>query len=180
MPDMEFERFWTKVDKTPTCWLWTAKLNGTGYGSIGVKGKKYLAHRLSYEIANGPFDKALFVLHRCDVRNCVRPDHLWLGTQSDNMLDCQAKGRNPNGYKWTTADNPNKGIPLPQWQRERVRQAQQRPFTVMGPAGEIITGVNLTHFCRVHGLNQGAMWSVIKGDVASHKGYTQAPQPKIV
>ena len=175
MEFVPYPRFWQRVKKSPECWEWTGCLNGTGYGAFRWKQRGWLAHRYSYTLHNGPIPAGQFVLHRCDNPKCIRPDHLWLGTQTENMKDCAAKGRNTRHYRWTTADNPNKGIPCPDWLRERVRQAKSRPFRVMGRAGEIITGTNLTHFCRVYDLNQGTMFSVIKGRIPHHKGYTKAP-----
>jgi hypothetical protein len=87
------ERFWSKVEKTPGCWLWSAFKNGPGYGWFRVGQKPRQAHRVSWELHNGPIPDGLQVLHRCDVRSCVRPDHLFLGTQLDNIADMLAKGR---------------------------------------------------------------------------------------
>lgn len=111
---MKFEtvldRFWSHVDTSGECWLWTAYTNPrNGYGQFRVGGevrdkwKAVQAHVFSWEIANGPVPDGLKVLHSCDTPACVRPLHLFLGTQSDNMRDCVAKGRmfNPmlNGIK---------------------------------------------------------------------------------
>lgn len=87
------DKFMAKVNKTDSCWLWTGGTNHIGYGIVGYHGKAYKAHRLSWTINVGPIPDGLKVLHRCDVRNCVRPDHLFLGTQDDNMKDCATKGR---------------------------------------------------------------------------------------
>jgi len=95
------DRFWDKVNKTETCWLWTAAKDGRGYGKLQVgtlaEPKLMNAARLSYEIANGPIAGRAQVLHHCDVRLCVRPDHLFLGTPADNMADKVLKGRQPRG-----------------------------------------------------------------------------------
>lgn len=98
-PKSVAERFWPKVHRTPTCWLWTGSQGNTyGHGSISVRQAdgKYLpeyAHRVSWELANGAIPDGLQVLHRCDVAACVNPDHLFLGTQDANLKDAAAKGR---------------------------------------------------------------------------------------
>lgn len=86
-------RFWAKVDKTDSCWLWTAGKFGTGYGAIVVSRKVEKAHRISWELAHGPVPDGLYVLHKCDVRSCVNPEHLFLGSQGDNIRDAVSKGR---------------------------------------------------------------------------------------
>lgn len=90
------ERFWSKVEKTDTCWIWTAaKING--YGVFWHSGKNMKAHRLSYEAAFSPIPIGLYVLHHCDVPSCVNPAHLFLGTQRDNIQDMDSKGRGRRG-----------------------------------------------------------------------------------
>lgn len=87
------ERFWSHVEKSDGCWLWTGELAGKGYGRMKFAGVREHAHRMSWEFANGPVQAGLLVLHKCDTPACVRPDHLFLGTQKDNMRDMHAKGR---------------------------------------------------------------------------------------
>ena len=79
------ERFWSKVDKTDNCWLWTASCDTAGYGRIKLGGKMVPAHRFSYEWAHGGIPEGLQVDHRCHQRNCVRPDHLRLVTNAQNQ-----------------------------------------------------------------------------------------------
>lgn len=89
-------RFWEKVDKTDSCWLWTAgKVQGYGMLGVGKRGNQTIkrAHRYSWEIHNGPIPDGLWVLHKCDNPSCVNPDHLFLGTDADNMKDKQHKNR---------------------------------------------------------------------------------------
>lgn len=90
------DRFWMKVDKTGDCWLWTASVDRKGYGQIqqgGRSGRLLRAHRVSWEIEFDAIPPGVQVCHRCDVRRCVRPAHLFLGTNDDNVADMQAKGR---------------------------------------------------------------------------------------
>lgn len=89
------ERFWAKVDRTPDCWLWTGSLKN-GYGEIGDPddhARRLYAHRLSYEMHHGPVPVGLHVLHHCDTKACVRPDHLYAGSQSQNACDAVARGQ---------------------------------------------------------------------------------------
>lgn len=95
-------RFWGRVDKKAPggCWLWTGFVGPDLYGQATVNRKSAAkVHRVSWELANGSIPKGLFVLHRCDVRLCVNPAHLFLGTQRDNMDDMKAKRRHKFGEK---------------------------------------------------------------------------------
>lgn len=89
---MKIANFWEKVNKTEGCWEWTGSKNKKGYGSFGVDGKTQKAHRVSWMLTFGelPEDD---VLHTCDNPSCVRPDHLFVGTNQDNMRDMADKGR---------------------------------------------------------------------------------------
>lgn len=95
------ERFWSRVDKngpivpyvgTP-CWVWIDTFADARYGGFGANKRQYLSHRFSYELHYGAIPKGMQVLHKCDIKPCVRPDHLFLGTQSDNIRDMYKKGR---------------------------------------------------------------------------------------
>lgn len=120
------------------CWLWTACTGTTGYGQIGVSaGRPARAHRVAWELHRGPIPEGLCVLHRCDVRHCVNPDHLFLGTQMDNIADREAKGRGQRGATNSRAQLTKDDIPV-------IRKALA--------AGEI---------CRVVGARFGVTSSAI-------------------
>lgn len=94
------ERFWKKVNKTESCWLWKGAINAKGYGhlnrgafGLGVQ----RAHRTSWEIHNGPIPADKILCHSCDVRHCVNPAHLFLGDNKMNQDDSIQKGRKKRG-----------------------------------------------------------------------------------
>ena len=90
----DVKRFWSKVDKTNKCWTWMREITLDGYGRFTLSyGGAEHAHRFSYRLTYGDFPKHLYILHRCDNPSCVRPDHLFIGTQKDNVADMIRKGR---------------------------------------------------------------------------------------
>lgn len=85
------ERFWNKVKKTKTCWIWKATIS-CGYGQLGGNGNRKLAHRVSYEMTYGKIPKGMLILHQCDNKSCVNPSHLKTGTYSQNLIEAYARG----------------------------------------------------------------------------------------
>lgn len=102
-PEYLIRRFWSKVDRSggpDACWLWQAGLLD-GYGRFWDADayNDVYAHRFAWIITHGAIPEDLRVLHSCDVRPCVNPSHLWLGTQLDNLTDMVIKGRSNVGDK---------------------------------------------------------------------------------
>lgn len=95
-------RFRSRVDSSgPDCWPWTGSINEHGYGTLqigGRAGRRERAHRIAFSLANGDIPPGMAVCHSCDNPACCRPDHLWLGTQADNLRDMFRKGRARRGY----------------------------------------------------------------------------------
>lgn len=87
-------RFWARILKSSGCWVWQGCRQYPGYGRMGLPGKKVeYAHRVSWTLHYGEIPVGLRVLHKCDNPPCARPDHLFLGTQADNLADMAAKCR---------------------------------------------------------------------------------------
>jgi hypothetical protein len=110
-------RFWDKVEKTNSCWIWKAFKNRQGYGKIGTSSCKSInAHRVSWVIHNGQIPDNHFVCHKCDNPSCVNPDHLFIGTRQDNINDMMIKKRSRHfqknayyGVQWQERyDGPNR------------------------------------------------------------------------
>lgn len=113
----------TTENKDTGCMEWQGQVGSSGYGQIKAFGKMVSCHRLSFELYNGAIPFNLEVMHSCDNRICVNPDHLSLGTHKENMNDMADKGRRVQGKP-----NPRKG----------VNQSQSRQVIVLGkPYGSI-------------------------------------------
>ena len=93
----ELKRFLSKIDKKENgCWIWTGAKDGSGYGQVRLRRLYFTlltTHRVSYRHFKGEIPKGMFVCHSCDQRDCVNPNHLFLGTHQDNMNDMVNKGR---------------------------------------------------------------------------------------
>lgn len=135
------QRFWTKVNKTSDCWLWTAATI-RGYGQIAIDRRPHYAHRVSWELVNGPIPDGLECLHRCDVPLCVRPDHLFLGSQQDNLADARQKGRLDESLARTRILTPDDRMAI---------------YTAPGYRGVVV------NLAREYGVGKGCISVIRKG-----------------
>lgn len=149
------ERFLSKCEPEPMsgCWLWTANTSaGIGYGGFWFDGITRCAHRVAFALFRTEPIGDLHVLHRCDVRSCVNPAHLFLGTPKDNMQDMSAKGRSrkghPHKYHHRGETNPNARLTPAQVMDIRARYAaggisQQRLADEYGTRQAVISRIVL-------------------------------------
>jgi hypothetical protein len=98
------DRFWAKVLTGDGCWTWIGGRGKCGYGLILKDNHRLYAHRVSWELHYGPIPERMLICHRCDNPACVRPDHLFQGTQADNMHDCSLKQRISAKLTWAQVE----------------------------------------------------------------------------
>lgn len=152
------ERFWSKVNKSSGCWLWTASTQTGGYGQFSVLDARghYVprrAHRVSWELAFGQVPDGLCVLHRCDVRTCVNPDHLFLGTRADNTADMVTKKRQKRGLRG-----------------EDVLTAEE-----VGAMRELrMRGRSAREIAEAYGVGEKTAWAIVTG-----RSWRHLPMPQV-
>lgn len=138
-------RFFSKIAfGACDCWYWVGARNHLGYGET-ASGK---AHRVSWELHHGPIPEGMHILHRCDVRCCVNPGHLFLGTHADNMRDMAGKGR---GATPDVRGERNPQAKLTAAEVEAMREARQ------------ITGATYRTIARWFGVNTMTAHRAING-----------------
>jgi len=118
------------------CWLWTGSTGRGGYGQLSYAGKYQRAHRVAWILTFGEIPPGMFVLHRCDVPPCCRPDHLFLGTQRDNIHDMLQKGHHITPARtWRGPTHPRWLGGYRAWVRRHNRRrreaTQQRALRLM-------------------------------------------------
>lgn len=124
-----------KLPDAPGCWLWTGHLMSRGYGSVSFNNRETLAHRASFLVFHGVEPGEFYVCHRCDTPSCVNPEHLFLGTQRDNIHDMIRKGRDrscggKNGLVWKAARGEHHGRAKLTEQRVREIRRSSEPAAV--------------------------------------------------
>jgi hypothetical protein len=149
------DRFWAKVQKTDGCWLWTGGVGKKGYGLIGRGGKKdgfVYVHRLSYEINVGPIPDGKMILHTCDVRRCVRPNHLVPGTNLQNVQDMMSKGRHCHGEDRPEAKLTEADVVLVRLSAGEVKQEEMADDlgVSQGTISDIVCGRTWKHITGGH------------------------------
>lgn len=146
------KRFLGHVERNDAgCWLWTGSHGVNGYGQFGFNGKTARAHRVSWQLHVGEIPNGSFVLHRCDIRHCVNPAHLFLGTAKDNTADMIQKNRHNFGLRKS---------------RLKLSTEQISKILTLYAAG----GVSTRALAERFGVSHATIQSAIKGKHANHPG----------
>ena len=149
------DRFWEKVDirGRDDCWEWIAGKSSDGYGTFTLNGKTEGAHRVSWTIENVKIPKGLLVCHHCDNRACVNPEHLFVGTDKDNIQDALRKGR----MKFPRKSGEENGL-------SKLTEEQVLSIREEYKLGNITLG----ELARKHNVSHVAIWHVIKRKTWKH------------
>lgn len=137
-------QFWAKVDKSGDCWEWIGSQPGR-YGVFYHNRVAYKAHRYAWELTHGPIPDGLFICHKCDVRNCVNPDHLFLGTHEENMADMARKGRHHD-----QSGTLNGNVKLNEVDVQAIRARYAAGGISMNQLGAEYSVSNQAVYCMVH------------------------------
>ncbi len=149
--DRFFKLLGTGTKQPNGCILWLRHRDTGGYGQMEVDGRGARAHRVSYSIFVGPIPDGLWVLHRCDVRNCINPAHFFLGTRRDNINDMLAKGRGNYGF----GEDSRRGTKLKNADVLRMRDMHA-------------LGVSNKQLAAEFGIDRAYAWSVVTHRVWKH------------
>lgn len=153
------DRFWSKVDKSGDCWLWTAGKFSNGYGQFHIGRQNPIrANRMAWRLTYGEIPDGLMVCHTCDTPACVRPDHLFLGTGKDNQADAAQKGRNTRGTKRPgtgPSGRRNGNAKLDESEVALIRKS----YTCDRLSVRLIAKLHGISKSQVHNIVTGASWS---------------------
>jgi hypothetical protein len=147
MFDQEFiSRFDAKLDKSGSCWIWTASVAGKGYGQMKLprQRKQEYSHRIAYMLYKGQIPEGIQVCHTCDTPHCCNPDHLFLGTAKENLQDMRAKNRHLSGAKNSQAKLTEKEVAQIK-ECLRIGIPQSKIAVTFGVHQTIISKINCGH-----------------------------------
>lgn len=166
---IDASRFWVNVEMIPfhECWEWIAGTQGDGYGST----RNGLAHRISWTLINGAIPSHLCVLHKCDNRSCVRPSHLYLGTDLDNSKDMVSRGHHYRGGPTNPATGDRNAASLypdrvPRGVKSGVAKLNERD--VLGIRAMALTGKTRLEIARSFMISQTNVTNIINRDNWKH------------
>lgn len=157
----KFLRYVLKIESG--CWLWQAGKSSTGYGRVYLDVRGESSHRIAYALFKSDVPKGLWVLHTCDVPSCVNPDHLYLGTPKDNILDAMNRGRWRGGtylhlHPERSVLNGNK-VPRPKGEKHGM--AKLRDQQVRDVRDLCATGIPMYKVAKQFNVTQSAIWRIV-------------------
>lgn len=173
MNEKDIERFFSKIDRdgpfcgklNSKCWSWKMKLDKDGYGRFRYKNKKRGAHRISYMYFYGNIDDNLLVCHKCNNPSCVNPDHLYLGTASDNKRDEIESGRTSKGTRNGKYTHPEK---TPRGERAGNSKLTENDVIEIRKTYNAKAGKTIMFLSEKYGVGTSTIWSVISRQTWTH------------
>ena len=166
LTDRERTLFENKILKAEDgCWLWTAAIKGNGYGNFGLRGKTKTAHRVAFLLYKGEIPEDKIVRHSCDVRCCVNPEHLLLGTYKDNSQDMVRHGRVATHWSKTSPEKIKKGDK--HWNAKLTKAKALKAIAMYssGKYSQREIGRRLgVHYASINDLVLGKTWKCLLGD----------------
>lgn len=165
--DIRLQRLLDKTGGPQSCWSWSGPVNGSGYGGIFFEGRPQGAHRVAWQLEYGPIPQGMLVLHTCDNRRCCNPTHLFLGTQRDNIRDCQAKGRANDDAKGHRG-SAHVGAKLTEADVEAIREATKD----WRPGRDPVTGryrpSPIKAIAKQYGVSLPIIYQVVRRKIWTH------------
>jgi len=141
------ERFWRHVSVGDGCWEWQGALYDGGYGLFTLEGRNRRANRIAWELTFGSIPKGLLVCHKCDNPSCVRPGHLFLGTNAENMADKVQKGRS----RWHSGESNGMAKLTPE-RVQAIREGSEQ-------------GLSYRALARMHGVHYSTVGEIVRGEI---------------
>lgn len=167
--DSTAARFWAKVEKNGPvpqhrpdlgpCWVWKRRLDKDGYGGFWLNGRNVRAHRVAWEWQHGPLADGELVLHACDTPACVRPDHLFTGTQSVNVADKVTKGRQAKGDTHPSRTQPGRLRRGERNAASKLDHARVESIRARFAAG----GISKAELARQAGVSDTQIGNIVRG-----------------